>query len=358
MKRFLFCLSIFSAEFIFSSNSLAARVSVFTEAGLPSAFFYSSLAPHGEWIELESGTQIWRPFHISHQWRPYLLGRWVWTEYGWYWMSEEPFGWITYHYGRWYNDEYYGWVWIPDDVWAPAWVEWRYDDHFIGWAPLPPFAAFNLSVGIRFTTRWAAPVHYWNFVRYRRFGTVIHYRDTAPEAFAGRIVRASRPGLSLGIDHERIINRGIDRSMIERRGNIRFTRTEVVETHEQTGERLARLDNHQRIEIYRPAGDELQRSTGHVEARRGERNLSFDPKRLDRPRSTRRPPQGVEPPSRIDHQQMRRDLIQRHERHLRPSPPAVREDRQQRIERGRQNHPLPPPDRSSLERRPGERRER
>jgi len=27
---------------------------------------------------------------------------------------------------------------MPDDVWGPAWVEWRYDDEYIGWAPLRP----------------------------------------------------------------------------------------------------------------------------------------------------------------------------------------------------------------------------
>jgi hypothetical protein len=102
-------------------------------------FFYSSLQPHGEWIELEDGFYVWKPNHIRRSWRPYLLGRWEWTNHGWYWMSHEPFGWVVFHYGRWYYDDYYGWVWIPGDEWAPAWVEWRYDSDYIGWAPLPPY---------------------------------------------------------------------------------------------------------------------------------------------------------------------------------------------------------------------------
>src|SRR5262245_22210570 len=28
--------------------------------------------------------------------------------------------------------------WIPGDEWAPAWVNWRYGDDYVGWAPLPP----------------------------------------------------------------------------------------------------------------------------------------------------------------------------------------------------------------------------
>ena len=138
MKHSIIFLSIFSYASLLSPNSSAALNAVPSDAGMQFRFFYSSLASHGEWIEVESGIRVWRPYNISHLWRPYLVGRWAWTDDGWYWMSSEPFGWITYHYGRWYDDEYYGWVWIPDDVWAPAWVEWRYDDEYIGWAPLPP----------------------------------------------------------------------------------------------------------------------------------------------------------------------------------------------------------------------------
>ena len=93
--------------------------------------FYGSLASHGEWIEMSYGS-VWRPHYTGHNWKPYSRGRWIWTDYGWYWNSYEPFGWATYHYGRWVYDDYYGWIWAPDDVWGPAWVEWRYDDDYIG----------------------------------------------------------------------------------------------------------------------------------------------------------------------------------------------------------------------------------
>jgi len=121
------------------------------------AMFYGSLAGQGEWIEMSIGT-AWRPHNTGHQWRPYMRGRWIWTDYGWYWNSYEPFGWATYHYGRWIYDDYYGWIWVPDDVWGPAWVEWRYDDDYVGWAPLPPHARFSISVGITFGDHWMAPV--------------------------------------------------------------------------------------------------------------------------------------------------------------------------------------------------------
>jgi len=33
-----------------------------------------------------------------------------------------------------------GWLWVPGRVWAPAWVDWRQNDTYLGWAPLPPSA--------------------------------------------------------------------------------------------------------------------------------------------------------------------------------------------------------------------------
>ena len=31
-----------------------------------------------------------------------------------------------------------GWLWVPGRVWSPAWVNWRQDDDYVSWAPLPP----------------------------------------------------------------------------------------------------------------------------------------------------------------------------------------------------------------------------
>jgi hypothetical protein len=215
------------------------------------------------------------------------LGQWLWTDYGWYWLSDEPFGWITFHSGRWYCDDYYGWIWIPDDVWGPAWVEWCHDDDYIGWVPLPTYATFHMNVGIRFTTHWIAPVHYWNFVRYHRFGSVIRYRDNAPLEYAMHLIHTSRHGVDYGIDHERIINRGVNKTIIERLGNVRFKSTAVREIRESTGERLSRsTDNPQtkRIEVYRPSREEMQNSSDRIEARCGERNLSMVVTKFEQPR--------------------------------------------------------------------------
>ena len=101
--------------------------------------FYDELAPYGQWVWHPRFGYVWLPETVSDNWRPYTVGRWTFTdEYGWYWDSYEPFAWAVYHYGRWGYDPDYGWFWVPGDTWAPAWVQWRYSDDYVGWAPIGP----------------------------------------------------------------------------------------------------------------------------------------------------------------------------------------------------------------------------
>src|SRR5436190_18848475 len=112
--------------------------------------FYTKLEPHGAWLETADYGYVWQPREAesSRSWRPYTNGRWVYTDAGWTWISEEPFGWATYHYGRWTRLRGIGWVWVPGQQWAPAWVSWRKSNDYVGWAPLPPEARFDQRTGI------------------------------------------------------------------------------------------------------------------------------------------------------------------------------------------------------------------
>src|ERR1700737_128733 len=112
--------------------------------------FYTKLEPHGAWLETSDYGYVWQPREAesSRSWRPYTNGRWVYTDAGWTWISQEPFGWATYHYGRWTRLRGIGWVWVPGDQWAPAWVSWRKSNDYVGWAPLPPEARFDQRTGI------------------------------------------------------------------------------------------------------------------------------------------------------------------------------------------------------------------
>jgi uncharacterized membrane protein YgcG len=100
--------------------------------------FYDSLGNYGTWIQTDTYGYVWQPTITDPNWAPYTDGRWVYSNDGWTWDSDEPFGWAVYHYGRWVNLDGIGWAWVPGYTWAPAWVSWRYGDGYVGWAPLPP----------------------------------------------------------------------------------------------------------------------------------------------------------------------------------------------------------------------------
>ena len=113
-------------------------------------YFYDTLAPYGSWVNVDGYGQCWRPSVMIYNpgWQPYCdHGHWVYTDCGWYWYSDYSWGWAPFHYGRWFQHPHWGWCWTPDTVWGPSWVTWRYSDGYCGWAPLPPFAAYQAGIG-------------------------------------------------------------------------------------------------------------------------------------------------------------------------------------------------------------------
>lgn len=149
--------------------------------------FYEQLSPHGEWIQVkpedigmkplsvQSGDRknngitlagligiqdayassyenngmvyVWKPspslavMNVEGStpvYVPYSNGKWVNTNSGWYFKANTPPEETTSHYGRWVKNPEAGWLWVPGRVWAPAWVDWKQNDQYVSWAPLPP----------------------------------------------------------------------------------------------------------------------------------------------------------------------------------------------------------------------------
>jgi hypothetical protein len=98
---------------------------------------YEYLSEYGEWLEVPQFGMIWRPY-VVEEWEPFFHGHWSWTNDGWAWVSYEPFGWLVYHYGYWYNRPDIGWFWLPGRIWSPARVEWYTYGDYCAWAPIPP----------------------------------------------------------------------------------------------------------------------------------------------------------------------------------------------------------------------------
>jgi hypothetical protein len=135
--------------------------------------------------------------------------------YGWYWLSDEPFAWAVYHYGRWAFDPEIGWYWIPGRRWAPAWVVWSHTDDEIAWAPLPAdFDDDDIGVSISVSS---LPVYYWQAVPVAFFVSidlddhVIRDRD-----HIRRIVSSGEPR-TVVIENNIVVNNVIDIDVVEQK---------------------------------------------------------------------------------------------------------------------------------------------
>ena len=142
----------------------ASRDALFTQRStvsyLPSQIdeYQEELDQNGRWTYEQPYGYVWSPYNVDDDWRPYMYGRWSWYPYiGWNWISSEPWGWSVYHYGRWQWRFGLGWYWIPHWDWSPAWVNWWWDDDYIGWCPLTWYNRPGVLWGGRFYDRYREP---------------------------------------------------------------------------------------------------------------------------------------------------------------------------------------------------------
>jgi hypothetical protein len=142
-------------------------------------FVRAALQPYGTWLDVAPYGLCWRPTAAvtDRNWRPYAeQGRWIYTQYGWHWHSDYSWGQIAFHYGRWTQSNG-AWVWVPGYDWAPAWVCWREAEGFLGWAPLPPDAAFSAGVGLVWNGKAAADSGFGLGPAAFTFVACEHFRD-------------------------------------------------------------------------------------------------------------------------------------------------------------------------------------
>ena len=143
--------------------------------------FDQQLSPYGRWVDTPEYGRVWIPSGLSSDWQPYSDGRWIDTTYGWTFVAGVPWGWATYHYGRWGWRAGFGWYWVPGYVWGPGWVSWRFVNGYACWSPLGPR-------GYAYPRYWPG----WVVVPYRHFTHPIP-RWRVPPGQVGVIVRSARP---------------------------------------------------------------------------------------------------------------------------------------------------------------------
>ncbi len=224
----------------------AALVAIGIQTGTPSPShaatqlsasidFYGALSPYGSWERISRYGECWVPIDVPAGWRPYTVGYWVNTDYGWMWISQDPWGGIPYHYGRWAYDSYYGWVWVPDDdaVWAPAWVAWRYGDSYVGWAPLPPDAGWRSGYGLTVSVSILdsrIQRNGWCFTSVRSFGSTRIRSNIFPPGRNVTLLGRTRNVTRYEVYNSMPAERGFLPQMIERDTGRRFQRYRVVES--------------------------------------------------------------------------------------------------------------------------------
>ena len=136
--------------------------------------YSGELERNGDWVYDEPQGYVYVP-RVSAGWAPYTYGRWVYTFYGWTWVADEPWGFVTSHYGRWGYSTRVGWHWMPRVGFAGAWVGWATPlgswDHTIGWCALGfnerPISSFGRSYDrgpVPRGDRSTGPDHGWSFV--------------------------------------------------------------------------------------------------------------------------------------------------------------------------------------------------
>jgi hypothetical protein len=243
-------------------------------------YFYTSLSHYGTWIDIGFGSPVWRPTVMRKTWQPYYQGQWIYTNYGWYWDSSEPFGDIVYHYGRWYYDDYYGWIWIPDYQWAPAWVEWRYNDDYIGWAPLSPYATFSISVGIYFTHDYQVHYPYWNFVKYSHFCDQNVYNYYVAPKYRYRVYERTKTRLNYSYYDGRVRNDGVDYDRIREKSGRTIEKRNLVginDPNELSRDRNNGNNDKKEIRTYIANREDISRDgLRDIKVERNDRKSSLD----------------------------------------------------------------------------------
>lgn len=215
-------------------------------------FFYSDLQPYGRWVDEPNYGTCWVPSGVAADWRPYWDGHWVYTDFGWTWVSDEPWGWAVYHYGRWFDDPEYGWVWVPGNTWGPAWVDWRWSDECVGWAPLPPEAGWGAWGGLSFTAANRIPSRGWCFVEPRAFVSVDLRSRVFPVARNEMFFRRTRDITRISVHDGRPMNQGVALATIEQRSGQRVDRLRIVDVSSAARGR-GQFRNRESIGFFRPA---------------------------------------------------------------------------------------------------------
>jgi hypothetical protein len=204
---------------LFSGFITTRQVYANSSVNVEISTFHDALAPYGNWVNHPLYGQVWYPRNVAQDWRPYTDGYWAHTDdYGWLWVSYEPWGWAPFHYERWAWDNWYGWVWVPGRTWAPAWVFWRSGGGYAAWAPMPPNVVWQPGVGLN--------ISYFNYDRDLRWDSWVAVREydlpnrhisrhISPPSQNRQVINVTNYTNNVTLINNTIVNQGVPVKQIE-----------------------------------------------------------------------------------------------------------------------------------------------
>ena len=239
-KNIFLCFAFSIASLTFSKKIMAQEVAVNFQV------FYDELSPYGTWVNNPEYGYVWRP-NVEAGFQPYSTnGYWVYTENGWTWVSNYSWGWAPFHYGRWYYDDMYGAMWIPDNEWGPGWVTWRQSEGYYGWAAMSPGMTYGMTYGGDYHEHH----HHWTFVHSHDFGRtdITHYYTSRAEnvTIINNTTVINNPRLDDA--HHVNYNGGPNHEEVEKRSGQKFQVAEI-KANDKPSEKF---ENNQ-LHLYRPA---------------------------------------------------------------------------------------------------------
>lgn len=254
--------------------------------------FYEPLALHGRWVVVGDYGRSWIPAGVPTGWRPYANGYWQRTDAGWYWMSDEPWGWATYHYGRWDWHTQYGWVWVPHTQWATAWVSWREGGGYVGWAPLRPSATMGVSIStVQYEPAFATRAYV--FVEHRRMLEPV--RPTTVVVNNTTIINKTVNITNVKVVNQTVINEGPQPEVIERASG---RKVQAVPVHEIRRKEEVAVTARQRNVPTVPEKKLQAPARTEPQAAPREAALPRNPQIVEKPAATVTPPQAIAKPVR------------------------------------------------------------
>jgi hypothetical protein len=232
-----------SGEYEYSSRSDVST-------GVSFDLFYSNLSPHGSWLVSAEYGRVWQPNEYDRGWNPYYDGRWVYTDFGWTWVSDYSWGAIPFHYGTWYVDANYGWVWVPGTVWAPSWVVFRTGPDYIGWCPVPP--RYTVTASFRFDEPRS---DLFVFVSSRDFLSPRIRTAVVPDNRRTTIINNTQIVNNITIENNIVVNRGPDVATVERASGRQVRRYRIEEVAKVAPGRTV---DREQLKVDRRGGRELR----------------------------------------------------------------------------------------------------